>query len=257
MPEIELKVRSWVATSKFRLRWTIINSSECRCDISKGFTMRKSSLKVMLAVAALIMLCFAVEQGDARCPMAEFMASSIGPRRTLKQAAAPPPPVSDTQYVNPPLQFGFYDQTCPSLNQIVADKVGMYSALDTLTPAKVLRLFFHDCFAQGCDASILLNSTAANLAEKDQIKSVFLDKYGVIDDIKAAAEAACPGIVSCADILALAAVAAVNQVSTINFFFIHEFFFNFCEEYLLSSHYLLAHEIEWAPSGLGWCNTYY
>lgn len=189
--------------------------------------------------------------------MAEFMASSIGPRRTLKQAAAPPPPVSDTQYVNPPLQFGFYDQTCPSLNQIVADKVGMYSALDTLTPAKVLRLFFHDCFAQGCDASILLNSTAANLAEKDQIKSVFLDKYGVIDDIKAAAEAACPGIVSCADILALAAVAAVNQVSTINFFFIHEFFFNFCEKYLLSSHYLLAHEIEWAPSGLGWCNTYY
>lgn len=204
------------------------HSSECRSDISMSFTMRKSTLQVMLAVTALIMLCFAVEQGDARCPMAEFMTSSIGPRRTLKQAAAPPP-ASNTQYVNPPLQFGFYDQTCPSLNQIVADKIGMYSALDTLTPAKVLRLFFHDCFAQGCDASILLNSTAANLAEKDQIKSVFLDKYGVIDDIKATAEAACPGIVSCADILALAAVAAVNQVSIINLFFTK--FFNFCGKY--------------------------
>ncbi|KAI5565297.1 hypothetical protein BDE02_14G114700 [Populus trichocarpa] len=54
---------------------------------------------------------------------------------------------------------------------------------------------------QGCDASVLVNSTANNTAEKDAIPNLSL----VIDEIKTQLENTCPGKVSCADILALSA----------------------------------------------------
>lgn len=67
---------------------------------------------------------------------------------------------------------------------------------------------------QGCDASVLLDSTANNKAEKDSIPNLSLAGFDVIQDIKAELEAKCPGIVSCADILTLATRDAVSvQVS--------------------------------------------
>ena len=63
---------------------------------------------------------------------------------------------------------------------------------------------------QGCDGSVLINSTANNTAEKDAIPNQTLSGFDAIDDIKAAVEEACPGVVSCADILALAARDAVS-----------------------------------------------
>ncbi|CAN1810129.1 Peroxidase 24, partial [Linum perenne] len=63
---------------------------------------------------------------------------------------------------------------------------------------------------QGCDASILLDSTPTNIAEKDAIPNLSVGGYKVIDEIKDAVEKACPGAVSCADILALACRDAVS-----------------------------------------------
>jgi len=63
---------------------------------------------------------------------------------------------------------------------------------------------------QGCEASVLLNSTANNTAEKDAFPNLSLGGFYIIDAIKTALESACPGIVSCADIVALAARDAIS-----------------------------------------------
>lgn len=65
---------------------------------------------------------------------------------------------------------------------------------------------------QGCEGSVLLNSTANNTAERDAIPNLSLRGFQVIDAVKAAVERSCPRTVSCADILALVARDAVAQV---------------------------------------------
>lgn len=112
----------------------------------------------------------------------------------------------------PPLDYDFYTKSCPSFQQIVKTQVARAILADSLTPAKLLRLFFHDCFVMGCDASLLLNSTVVNLAERDHANNFTVDKYSVIDSIKAELEKACQAIVSCADTLGAAAAEAVEQV---------------------------------------------
>ena len=58
---------------------------------------------------------------------------------------------------------------------------------------------------KGCDASILLNGTRSNPAERDSPPNLSLRGYGTIDRVKAKLEKACPGTVSCADIVAMVA----------------------------------------------------
>lgn len=77
---------------------------------------------------------------------------------------------------------------------------------------------------QGCDGSVLLNSTANNIAEKEAIPNLTLLGFDVIDDIKEKVEEACPGVVSCADILALAARDSVSfQVYHIHMSYLNKF----------------------------------
>ncbi|CAI5490137.1 unnamed protein product [Closterium sp. Naga37s-1] len=56
----------------------------------------------------------------------------------------------------------------------------------------------------GCDGSVLIDSTADNQAEKDAPPNLTLHGFDIIDRIKEAVEAQCPGVVSCADIVTLA-----------------------------------------------------
>ncbi|OWM84920.1 hypothetical protein CDL15_Pgr027707 [Punica granatum] len=68
--------------------------------------------------------------------------------------------------------------------------------------ASLIRLHFHDCFVQGCDASILLKDGGEREAKPNNNS---VRGYEVIDSAKSQVEKVCPGIVSCADILAVAA----------------------------------------------------
>ncbi|CAO2821090.1 unnamed protein product [Amaranthus hypochondriacus] len=103
------------------------------------------------------------------------------------------------------LHARYYDQTCPQAEFIVAQTIRNASIFDPKVPARILRMFFHDCFIRGCDASILLDSTPENTAEKDGPPNVSVRAFYVIDDAKAKLERACPQTVSCADIIAMAA----------------------------------------------------
>ncbi|URE47851.1 Peroxidase [Musa troglodytarum] len=104
------------------------------------------------------------------------------------------------------LSPAFYSRTCPTLQTIVSLTMRTTVLLDPRMGASLLRLFFHDCFVNGCDASVLLDDTATFTGEKNAGPNAnSLRGFDVIDTIKTAVELLCPGTVSCADILALAA----------------------------------------------------
>ncbi|XP_047074060.1 peroxidase P7-like [Lolium rigidum] len=114
---------------------------------------------------------------------------------------------------NAQLSPNFYSTSCPGLAGIV--RSGMASAVQTekRMAASIVRLFFHDCFVNGCDGSILLDDTSTFTGEKNAGPNANSARgYEVIDAIKTQVEAACKATVSCADILALAARDGVNLV---------------------------------------------
>ncbi|XP_021743959.1 peroxidase 24-like [Chenopodium quinoa] len=108
------------------------------------------------------------------------------------------------------LMENFYEDDCPGVEEIVQRVTESHVSTNPNLPAKLLRLHFHDCFVRGCEGSVLLNSVANTKSEKESSGNKNLAGFEVIDDIKAAVEKECPGIVSCADILALATRDAVS-----------------------------------------------
>ncbi|XP_047076774.1 peroxidase P7-like isoform X2 [Lolium rigidum] len=113
------------------------------------------------------------------------------------------------------LSAGFYSSSCPTVHGVVRQVMSQAVLNDTRSGAAILRLFFHDCFVSGCDASLLLDDTPTTPGEKGAGPNAGGSTFGfdVIDNIKTQVEAACPGVVSCADILALATRDSVNLVS--------------------------------------------
>ncbi|XP_019419108.1 PREDICTED: peroxidase A2-like [Lupinus angustifolius] len=107
---------------------------------------------------------------------------------------------------NAQLDPSFYKNTCSNVHSIVREVIRNVSKSDPRMLGSLIRLHFHDCFVQGCDASILLNDTATIVSEQSAApNNNSIRGLDVVNQIKTAVENACPGIVSCADILALAA----------------------------------------------------
>ncbi|KAK7385804.1 hypothetical protein VNO78_31676 [Psophocarpus tetragonolobus] len=100
----------------------------------------------------------------------------------------------------------FYSCSCPNLLAIVKEGVADALQKEPRMGASLLRLHFHDCFVNGCDASILLDDTSEFTVEQTAASNKqSVRGFNVINDIKHCVEEECPGVVSCADILALAA----------------------------------------------------
>ncbi|RVW47909.1 Lignin-forming anionic peroxidase [Vitis vinifera] len=108
----------------------------------------------------------------------------------------------------------FYDHTCPRALTTIQTAVRTAVSRERRMAASLIRLHFHDCFVQGCDASILLDDSSSIQSEKNAPNNLnSVRGYEVIDNIKSKVESLCPGVVSCADIVAVAARDASVAVS--------------------------------------------
>ncbi|KAI3968702.1 hypothetical protein MKX01_028852 [Papaver californicum] len=104
------------------------------------------------------------------------------------------------------LSYKYYETSCPQLESIVTEKLTPILHSDPASSAALLRLLFHDCQVQGCDASILLDSDTSEMGSS---KNFAIRNRETIGVIKAMVDSVCPETVSCSDILVLAARDAV------------------------------------------------
>ncbi|XP_052195047.1 peroxidase 51 [Diospyros lotus] len=106
------------------------------------------------------------------------------------------------------LRRNYYSNVCPNVENIVRNAVRQKFQQTFVTVPATLRLFFHDCFVQGCDASVIVASSGNKKAEKDHPDNLSLagDGFDTVIKAKAAVDAVpgCSNKVSCADILAMA-----------------------------------------------------
>eukprot|EP00246_Nothoceros_aenigmaticus_P000395 TRINITY_DN10593_c0_g1_i1.p1 TRINITY_DN10593_c0_g1~~TRINITY_DN10593_c0_g1_i1.p1 ORF type:complete len:323 (+),score=39.46 TRINITY_DN10593_c0_g1_i1:306-1274(+) len=111
------------------------------------------------------------------------------------------------------LSVDYYAKSCPNLEAIIKPIVVQKYKEEFVSGPGVLRILFHDCFVNGCDASVFLVSTGNNKAEKDSDENLSLpgDGFDAVIRAKRAVEAACPNTVSCADILQIVARDMVVQ----------------------------------------------
>ncbi|CAI8617200.1 unnamed protein product [Vicia faba] len=104
------------------------------------------------------------------------------------------------------LSSTFYDTTCPDALTTIRTAIRTAVSKERRMAASLIRLHFHDCFVQGCDASILLNDSTTIESEKTALPNLnSVRGFQVIDNAKSQVEKVCPGVVSCADIVAVAA----------------------------------------------------
>ncbi|KAJ8898875.1 hypothetical protein K2173_008184 [Erythroxylum novogranatense] len=104
------------------------------------------------------------------------------------------------------LSSTFYSSTCPNALSVIKTAVNTAVSNEARMGASLVRLHFHDCFVNGCDASVLLDDTADFTGEKTSPPNNNSARgFEVIDTIKSQVEYVCPGVVSCADILAVVA----------------------------------------------------
>ncbi|KAJ3669842.1 hypothetical protein LUZ60_010166 [Juncus effusus] len=106
------------------------------------------------------------------------------------------------------LMPNYYNTTCPLVETIVRDAVTAKFKETFNAVGGVVRLLFHDCFVEGCDASVLITSTPNNTAERDNDFNLSLndDGFDTIVRAKTAVDSVpqCTNQVSCADIIVMA-----------------------------------------------------
>ncbi|KAL6615763.1 hypothetical protein ACP70R_038033 [Stipagrostis hirtigluma subsp. patula] len=173
-------------------------------DSSRGVGSGVSLLSLLLLLVASLV-------GTSRAREAQPLPAAPAAAASGRRARAPE---------RHGLSLDFYAATCPAVDQIVANvTAARFRDYPAAGPA-VLRLFYHDCFVEGCDASVLIAPTAdaggaaagaaARVAPKverdvEENKNLPQEAFDTVEMAKAAVESRCPGVVSCADILALAA----------------------------------------------------
>ncbi|KAI3859255.1 hypothetical protein MKW98_007636 [Papaver atlanticum] len=112
------------------------------------------------------------------------------------------------------LKVDYYSKSCPKVENLISSVTTEMFNTAPITAPSTIRLFFHDCFVDGCDASVLITSKpgSGDLAELDaQVNKNFANEAFVsIQKAKTLVESKCPGVVSCADILAISARNFVN-----------------------------------------------
>ncbi|CAN1268112.1 Peroxidase 12 [Linum perenne] len=111
------------------------------------------------------------------------------------------------------MSWSYYKSTCPKLESIVQKRLKQVFKKDIGQAAGLLRLHFHDCFVQGCDASVLLRGSAGGpSAEQGSPPNLSLrqEAFRIIEDLRARVHKSCGRVVSCSDILAIAARDSVS-----------------------------------------------
>ncbi|KAL5723717.1 peroxidase [Ranunculus cassubicifolius] len=105
------------------------------------------------------------------------------------------------------LTVNFYANSCPSVFDTVRAATRSAINREARMGASILRLFFHDCFVNGCDGSILLADNGTFVGERSAAaNAASVRGFEVIDNIKAQVNRACgANVVSCADVLAISA----------------------------------------------------
>ncbi|KAF8769256.1 hypothetical protein HU200_006765 [Digitaria exilis] len=98
---------------------------------------------------------------------------------------------------------------CPQLEGIVRTEARAALQREIALAAGLLRIFFHDSFPQGCDASVLLKTSGKTEQTMGPNTTLQPRALQLIEDIRAKVHAACGATVSCADITALATREAV------------------------------------------------
>uniref|UniRef100_A0ACD5W2H8 Uncharacterized protein n=1 Tax=Avena sativa TaxID=4498 RepID=A0ACD5W2H8_AVESA len=95
-----------------------------------------------------------------------------------------------------------------TVKRVVTEAIGGNKGIG----AALIRLVFHDCWVNGCDGSVLVDSKPyGSKAEKEAESNIGLAGFDVIDKIKS--QLASPEKLSCADIVVLAAREATFNLS--------------------------------------------
>ncbi|GLT82780.1 hypothetical protein SLE2022_011210 [Rubroshorea leprosula] len=107
------------------------------------------------------------------------------------------------------LSIDYYTISCPQVEQLIGSITSQQFKDVPVSAPATIRLFFHDCFVEGCDGSVLISTEPGSnvLAEKEaeDNKDLRTEAFETITKAKSLVESECPGVVSCADILAIAA----------------------------------------------------